>query len=366
MARKAGRLANINPAFWRGKKILLTGHTGFKGSWLGAWLTQLGAKVTGLSLAPSSEPNHFSLLKSDYVHRVGDIRDLALVQRTMKEAQPELIFHLAAQSLVRESYVDPVATYATNVMGTLNILEAARSTSSLRAALIVTSDKCYENRETLQPYRETDAMGGYDPYSSSKGCAEILTSSMRRSFFAEGGVCQIASARAGNVIGGGDWAENRLIPDIARGYAAKKTILIRNPDSIRPWQHVLDPLHGYLQLAEKLFAGRAEFAKGWNFGPSIESAWPVSAILERARKLMPGTEFKLEKAPEHEAKLLTLDSSQAKRELHWTPVWAIDEALSQTFEWYRAFYEQKSVLTSNQIEKYMKDVECSSRNKIEV
>ena len=345
-------MAGVNPKFWQGKKVFLTGHTGFKGSWMGAWLGRLGARVTGFSLAPETWPSHFALLPKEYESLERDIRDLEAVTIALRRTDPDVVLHMAAQSLVRASYADPVGTYATNVMGTLNVLEAVRHTSSVRVALIVTSDKCYENRETMKPYVESDPIGGHDPYSSSKGCAEVLTSSMRRSFFSES-QCLIASVRAGNVIGGGDWAADRLIPDCVRAWSNREPVRIRNPQAIRPWQHVLDPLSGYLQLAEALYGGKKAFAKGWNFGPTLASAWPVEKIVGAVKARLPAFEFFVEPSGEHEANLLTLDSEQARRELGWSPRWSIETALDKTLEWYAAHQDSGVLLTDRQIREHM-------------
>ncbi len=345
-------MANVSPRFWQGKAVFLTGHTGFKGSWMGAWLTRLGAQVTGFALAPETRPSHFALLPNEYENLEGDIRDLAALSTALRRTKPHVVIHMAAQSLVRASYADPVGTYTTNVIGTLNVLESLRHVPSVRAALVVTSDKCYENRETMKPYVEGDPIGGHDPYSSSKGCAEILTSSMRRSFFS-GSPCLIATVRAGNVIGGGDWATDRLIPDCIRAWTTRDPVRIRNPHAIRPWQHVLDPLSGYLQLAEALYAGRRAFAKGWNFGPNLESAWPVEKVVGAVKQRLPAFNFIVEPSNEHEANLLTLDSGQAQRELGWKPRWPIETALEKTLEWYAAHRESGELLTDKQIREHM-------------
>jgi CDP-glucose 4,6-dehydratase len=347
-------MAGVNPRFWQGKRVFLTGHTGFKGSWMGAWLTRLGAHVTGFSLAPDTTPSHFALLPKQYESLEGDIRDLELLRTALRRTNSDVVLHMAAQSLVRASYADPVGTYATNVMGTLNVLESIRRAPSVRVALIVTSDKCYENRETIKPYVESDPIGGHDPYSSSKGCAEILTSSMRRSFFSDWS-CLIASVRAGNVIGGGDWATDRLIPDCIRAWTKGERARIRNPRAIRPWQHVLDPLSGYLQLTEALFAGRRAFAKGWNFGPTLDLAWPVEKIVGAVKARLPAFDFIVEPSREHEAKLLTLDSRQARRELDWTPRWGTETALEKTLFWYETHRVSGELLTDAQIQEHMND-----------
>jgi CDP-glucose 4,6-dehydratase len=345
-------MAGVSASFWQGKRVFLTGHTGFKGSWMGAWLTRLGAHVTGFSLPPETTPSHFALLPKEYESLEGDIRDFDALKSAMRRTNPDIVLHMAAQSLVRASYADPVGTYATNVMGTLHVLESIRQAPSMRAALIVTSDKCYENRETMRPYVESDPIGGHDPYSSSKGCAEILTSSMRRSFFSDS-PCLIASVRAGNVIGGGDWATDRLIPDCIRAWSRRVQVRIRNPQAIRPWQHVLDPLSGYLQLTEALFAGRSAFAKGWNFGPALDSALPVEKIVGAVKARLPAFDFIVEPSKEHEAKLLTLDSGQARRELGWRPRWGIETALEKTLDWYATHHDSGELLTDKQVQEYM-------------
>lgn len=325
---------------------------------MGAWLTRLGASVTGFSLAPETDPSHFSLLPKEYESLEGDIRDLETLSAALHRARPHVVIHMAAQSLVRASYADPVGTYAINVIGTLNLLESIRHVPSVRVALVVTSDKCYENRETMTPYVETDPVGGHDPYSSSKACAEILTSSVRRSFFSDS-PCLIATARAGNVIGGGDWATDRLIPDCIRAWTRRDLVRIRNPRAIRPWQHVLDPLSGYLQLAEALFAGRRAFAKGWNFGPPLESAWPVEKIVDALKARLPRFNFIVELSKEHEASLLTLDSGQAQCELGWKPRWEIETALDKTLTWYATYRDSGELLTGRQIEEHMTDCAVS-------
>ena len=326
--------------FWRGRRVFVTGHTGFKGAWLCLWLTELGAEVTGYALAPPTDPSLFVVagVERRLRHILGDVRDGAALAAAVAEARPEIVLHLAAQSLVRESYVDPVGTYATNVMGTINLLEAVRRVDAVRAAICVTSDKCYENRETDRPYREDDAMGGFDPYSSSKGCSELVTAAYRRSFFGEGGAA-IASARAGNVIGGGDWAKDRLIPDLLAGFAAGARPVIRFPGAVRPWQHVLEPLSGYMRLAEVLCRGDGTAAEGWNFGPDEVDARPVGWIADRLAALWgDGAAWDLTGEPQpHEAKVLKLDCAKARARLEWTPRWNLDEALRRTVDWRRAF-----------------------------
>ena len=335
----------IDESFWRGKRVFLTGHTGFKGSWLAIWLQELGAEVTGYSLAPTTHPSLFDVadVATGMVSVVGDIRDLPHLTQAMRASRPEIVLHLAAQPIVRRSYVDPVETYSTNVMGLVNLFEAIRTVGGVRACVNVTSDKCYENREWSYGYREIDAMGGYDPYSSSKGCAELVTSAYRRSFFSERGqpsFVALASGRAGNVIGGGDWAPDRLIPDILRAIEEKRPVLIRNPMAVRPWQHVLEPLSGYLMLAERLMSERAEdYAQGWNFGPASDDTRPVEWIVERMiDQWGDGASWRRDTASgPHEAHFLSLDCLKAHRELGWRPVWNIGEAIEKIIEWHRSF-----------------------------
>jgi CDP-glucose 4,6-dehydratase len=332
--------ALVNADFWRGRKVLITGHTGFKGGWLALWLGSLGAKVHGFSLAPPTEPNFFTAAQVAAglaSHTIGDIRDLAQLTDTLHSAAPELVLHLAAQPLVRASYVDPVQTYGTNVLGTVHVLEAVRKCSSVRAVVNVTTDKCYENREWEWPYRESDPMGGHDPYSSSKACAELVTSAYRRSFLAESGVA-IASARAGNVIGGGDWALDRLLPDFFRAAQAHGPMQVRHPEAIRPWQHVLEPLCGYLLLAEQLLEKGQAVAEAWNFGPDEEDARSVDWLLSRLVALMPGTSWQQVGAEQvHEAGTLKLDSRKARARLKWTPRWTLAHALEKSVEWHQAW-----------------------------
>ena len=337
-------IVGLNRAFWRGRRVLVTGHTGFKGSWLSLWLQALGAEVTGLALAPPSEPSMFETARValDMASRLVNIRDAQAVQAAVQAADPEVILHLAAQSLVRPSYADPVATYATNVMGTAHLLQAARSLRHLKAVLVVTSDKCYENREWLWGYRENEALGGYDPYSSSKGCAELVTAAFRNSFFpvarhADHGVA-VASARAGNVVGGGDWATDRLIPDCIRAIEAGLPIRIRSPHAVRPWQHVLEPLTGYLMLAERLYIEGPSFAEAWNFGPADEDARPVQWVVEEVvRGWGDGVRWEVDAShTPHEAGLLRLDSSKARARLGWHPRWPLAVGLQKIGAWHRA------------------------------
>lgn len=331
--------------FWAGKRVLVTGHTGFKGGWLCLWLEHLGACVQGYALEPSTDPCLFvcARVAEGMTSRIADVRDLDAVCRTLQDFQPEIVIHMAAQPLVRLSYSEPVATYATNVMGTVHVLEAVRRISCAAVVINVTSDKCYENRETLQAYREDDPMGGFDPYSSSKGCAELVTNAYRHSYFGqkdpEKSVPALASVRAGNVIGGGDWAVDRVVPDLVRAACQAQPAVIRNPRAIRPWQHVLEPLHGYLLLAEKLWDGKAAFAEGWNFGPADMESHPVGWVADRFAEFWgDGASWRSGEAPGqvHEAHYLRLDSGKAHSRLDWLPRWGIESGLRNTVAWYQA------------------------------
>ena len=331
----------MNSEFWRGKSVLLTGHTGFKGSWMSLWLQSMGAQVTGYALNPPTEPSLFEAARvaEGMTSIIGDIRDLEKLQAVFAEHQPEIVFHMAAQPLVRYSYSAPVETYSTNVMGTVNLLEAVRHTGSVKSVVNITTDKCYENREWEWAYRENEPMGGFDPYSSSKGCAELVSAAYRSSFFntanySKHGVA-LATVRAGNVIGGGDWAEDRLIPDILRAFEQGKVVNIRNPNSIRPWQHVLEPLRGYLTLAEQLYNHGPRFAEGWNFGPNDEDARPVGWIVEKMVKLWGnGASWQNDSGEHpHEANYLKLDISKARKHLAWHPALRLDDALQFIVDW---------------------------------
>ena len=355
--------------FFHGKKVLITGHTGFKGSWLSLWLQSLGAEVIGYALAPPTIPSLFEEAKvgQGMTSVIGDIRDLQHLRSVFAEHQPEIVIHMAAQPLVRYSYIEPVETYSTNVMGTVNLLEAVRATPSVKAVVNVTTDKCYENREWAWGYRENEAMGGYDPYSSSKGCAELVTAAYRNSFFQPSTInhqplTAIASARAGNVIGGGDWAEDRLIPDIMRAIGEGRPVHIRNPHAIRPWQHVLVPLAGYLLLAQKLYEEGAAYAEGWNFGPNDEDAKPVQWIVERLTQSWgEGASWVLDAGDHpHEAHYLKLDCSKAKGRLDWHPRWHLDEALDRIVSWNKQWLAGYDVrkLTLQQIVDYQAQNAC--------
>ncbi|MCE1229465.1 MAG: CDP-glucose 4,6-dehydratase [Firmicutes bacterium] len=352
----------MNPDFWRGKRVLVTGHTGFKGSWLCLWLESLGAQVVGYALAPPTTPSLFDVAQvgQGLESHIGDVRDLEHLAQVVAAARPEIVFHLAAQPLVRYSYQEPVETYSVNVMGTVHLLEAVRRASGVKAVVAITTDKCYENREWAWGYRESDPMGGHDPYSSSKGCAELAIAGYRRSFFASekeasSGVA-VASARAGNVIGGGDWASDRLIPDMIRAFSAGQPVVIRNPHATRPWQHVLEPLRGYLMLAERLWEDGQPYAEGWNFGPSDEDVQPVGWIVQRLTDLWgEGAHWRLDQGRHpHEATFLKLDCSKAKAHLHWHPRWDLPTALERIVAWHKAFQrgEAMRAFTLQQISDY--------------
>lgn len=333
----------MNHEFWCGKRVFLTGHTGFKGSWLVLWLAHMGAEVHGYALAPPTKPNLFTVanLKERLVRStIADIRDAAALMQAMQAACPDIVLHLAAQPLVRYSYAAPVETYAVNVMGTINLLEAVRQTPSIKAVVNVTTDKCYENREWVWPYRENEAMGGFDPYSCSKACSELVTAAYRHSFLSAAGI-HVASARAGNVIGGGDWADDRLIPDFLRALDAGQPLIIRSPLATRPWQHVLEPLSGYLMLAESLFAKGQSFAEAWNFGPEDSDARSVQWIVEYLCGQVPNASWQCDASLQpHEANMLKLDSSKAKVYLGWRPRWNLRTALGVTLAWHEAWKEK--------------------------
>jgi|TARA_B110000259_G_C14029335_1_gene406060 CDP-glucose 4,6-dehydratase len=336
----------INYNFWRGRSVFLTGHTGFKGGWLALWLTEMGAKVYGYSLDATTSPNFFKIVNlKDKIENstVGDIRNLSDLVKSIKEAKPSIIFHMAAQSLVRKSYDDPIDTYTTNVIGTVNVLEAVRKVDTVQAIVNITTDKCYENQEWSWPYRESDRLGGYDPYSSSKACSELATAAYRNSFLKRTEI-KVATARAGNVIGGGDWAADRLLPDFFRSINNNEVLNVRSPHAVRPWQHVLDPLSGYLKLAEKLITNGNNFAESWNFGPDESGAKTVMWILNRISKKFANAKWIIEKQEEkHEATLLKLDISKAKSKLGWTPKWNVENAIDNTVEWHIAFQENEKI-----------------------
>jgi CDP-glucose 4,6-dehydratase len=339
---------------YQNRRVLVTGHTGFKGTWLTAWLAQMGASVTGIALPPETTPSHFSLLKPPVDHHALDIRDAAAVAEAVRRAAPEIVFHLAAQPLVRRSYRDPVETWATNVMGTAHVLEACRHAPSVRAIVVVTTDKCYENNEWVWGYRENDRLGGHDPYSASKAGVELVAASFRSSYFSTAAAPLLATARAGNVIGGGDWSEDRLIPDLARAVAEKKPLVIRSPKATRPWQHVLEPLSGYLLLGQKLWEQDAAAATAWNFGPDDAGNQSVETVLDKIKIVWPAFDWQLDENPQpHEAQLLHLDSTLAHRKLKWSPVWGLDSCLSATAGWYRAYLEENKVQTAQQLQDYI-------------
>lgn len=364
MAIRQGAVEGVemNTVFWRGKKVFLTGHTGFKGSWLSLWLQRLGVEVTGYALQPPTNPSLFEVanVAQGMKSVIGDIRDGAALAKAMLEVMPDIVIHMAAQPLVRRSYVDPVETYSTNVMGTVHLLQALRQTPSVRAVVNVTSDKCYENKEWVWGYRESEPMGGFDPYSNSKGCAELVTMAYRNSFFhpAKYGEHRVAlsSARAGNVVGGGDWAEDRLIPDILRAINENRPVVIRSPHAIRPWQHVLEPLSGYLMLAEKLYEQGVDYAEGWNFGPNDEDAKPVQWIVDHlTRQWGTGASWRLDQGDHpHEAHYLKLDCSKAKMRLDWHPRWNLAHTLEMIVAWQRAWLAKQDMrsFTLRQIEQY--------------
>ncbi len=346
----------MNPNFWHGKRVFMTGHTGFKGSWLSLWLQRFGADVVGYALPPPTEPSLFELanVATGMTSLVGDVRDFERLKRALVEHRPEIVLHLAAQSVVRTSYDDPRETYETNVMGTVNLLEAIRLSRGVRSVVNVTTDKCYENREWVWGYREDEPMGGRDPYSNSKGCSELVTSAFRSSFFAperhaDHGVA-LASARAGNVVGGGDWTRDQLVPDVLRAFSKREPVRLRSPGAVRPWQFVLEPLSGYLSVAERLFQDGPAFASGWNFGPADEDARPVQWIVEAlAAQWGAGASWQMDANPHpHEAHFLKLDSSKARKELSWAPRLRLAEALEWVVEWHRAYASGADVRTQTE------------------
>ena len=354
---------HVDPSFWKGKKVFLTGHTGFKGAWAALWLQQMGAVVKGFALNPPTSPSLFeqASVAAGMESEIGDIRDGEAIARSMKAFNPDILIHMAAQALVRLSYREPVETYATNVMGTVHVFEAARQCPSLKAIVNITTDKCYENREWEWGYRENEAMGGHDPYSNSKGCAELVTSAYQRSFFNTPGTANLASVRAGNVIGGGDWAQDRLVPDLLKAFENQQAVIIRNPDATRPWQHVLEPLSGYFVLAQKLYADNGkQFAQGWNFGPHEDDAKPVQWIVEKMAGLWGnGASWQLDAGSHpHEANYLKLDISKVKHQLGWQPAWRLGTALEKIIAWHQGWLKGTSGATAQalclqQIKEYM-------------
>lgn len=352
----------MTPSFWRGRKVFLTGHTGFKGGWMSLWMQSLGANLKGFSLEPPTSPSLFEIASiSDGMNSdIGDVRDLARLTHSLQTFQPEIVFHMAAQPLVRYSYKNPVETYATNLMGTVHLLEAVRQTPSVKAVVIITTDKCYENREWAWGYRENEPMGGFDPYSNSKGCAELATAAYRSSFFnpenfSHHGVA-IATVRAGNVIGGGDWAGDRLIPDILMAIEKGSPVTIRNPNAIRPWQHVLEPISGYMQLAERMISDGPTYSEAWNFGPNDNDARPVSWIVDRMVNIWGnGASWQIDNSEQpHEATYLKLDISKAKTKLQWQPRINLDQALEWIIDWHKAYLDGRSMqdVTKQQIMQY--------------
>ena len=351
----------IDTSFWQGRKVFLTGHTGFKGSWMSLWLKQLGAEVTGYALSAPTSPSLFhdaDVEQSLKGHIQGDINDLNLLTKSMQLFQPEIVIHMAAQSLVRDSYINPVNTYKTNVIGTVNLFESIRKTSSVKVILNITTDKCYENKEWPWGYRENDHMGGHDPYSSSKACSELVSSAYRRSFFQESGIA-LATARAGNVIGGGDWAVDRIVPDAMRAFMSSKSLLVRNPKAVRPWQHVLEPLSGYLLLCQKLLNNPKDYANAWNFGPTDKDTQPVSFLADIMMHSW-GNSAKWhedDSSHPHEAFYLKLDCSKVRTVLKFEPIWGLERALDETVKWYKAWHNQEDIneFTLRQIELYQRE-----------
>lgn len=347
----------VKRSFWKDRAIFLTGHTGFKGGWLALWLTHLGAKVHGFSLAAPTSPSFY--VETNLEDRIesstmGDIRDLSELTKALRAAEPSLVFHMAAQALVKRSYEEPVDTFATNLLGTVNTFEAVRCVDTVEAIINVTTDKCYENTGRAQPYTETDRLGGYDPYSTSKACAELAAAAYRSSFLADAGI-YLATVRAGNVIGGGDWAKDRLIPDFLRAYDAHQALPIRSPGAVRPWQHVLEPLSGYLMLGESLFSEGEDYAEAWNFGPKESDAKTVAWLVDHLCQRLPTAKWHADESQQpHEAKLLKLDSSKARVKLGWRPRWSVEIALAKTLEWHQAWRSGRcmSELSLQQIEAY--------------
>lgn len=347
---------------YKDKTVLVTGHTGFKGSWLCYWLEKLGAKVIGYSFDIPTTPSHFQLLKLDHVSIAGDVRDQNTLDEVFKKYEPDIVFHLAAQALVRVSYEDPISTYETNVMGTLKVFEACKK-ANVKAIVNITSDKAYENQETEVPYKETDPLGGYDPYSSSKGCAELLTASYRNSYFNIAKYKSthntlLASCRSGNVIGGGDWAKDRLMTDIMLAVSKNKKVHIRNPYSTRPWQHVLEPLSGYLQIGQKLLEEKAEFAEAWNFGPTEDAILTVEEVVKKVKKYWEKLDYEIDQKSDqpHEAQLLQLDCSKAETILKWKSVWDSERTFEKTVKWYKTYYENdKSIVTLEDLVSYVSE-----------
>lgn len=339
---------------YRGSRVLVTGHTGFKGSWLAVWLNDLGARLCGISLDPETEPNHWELLNLPIEDHRLDIRELENVKRVVESFRPEIVFHLAAQPLVRRSYRDPIENWSTNVMGTAHVLEACRQVDSVRTIVVITTDKVYANQERNIAYRESDRLGGHDPYSASKAACELLIDSYRNAFFNQESAPLLASARAGNVIGGGDWSEDRLLPDLVRSVSQQQPLVIRSPNATRPWQHVLECLAGYLLLGQRLLEKRSELATAWNFGPGAEDNRTVETVLTMLQAHWPELKWEQSQSPQpHEATLLHLDHARAQEVLNWQPVWSLDRALQETADWYRQFHEKADILTGSQLNSYV-------------
>jgi len=351
----------MNPGFWQGKSVLITGHTGFKGSWMSLWLQDLGAKLSGYALNPPTKPCLYELadIDANMTSMISDVRDLSALEACVNQIKPEIVFHLAAQPLVRYSYEQPVETYATNVMGTVNLLDVVRRIPSVRVVVVITSDKCYDNKESMQAYREEDPMGGYDPYSNSKGCAELVVSAYRNSYFNPADAdnkLALASVRAGNVIGGGDWAADRLMTDVMTAFVENQPVKIRNPNAVRPWQHVLEPLNGYLMLAERLWNEGGRWAEAWNFGPNYADTVTVADIMERLAHFWGETaHYNIDDGNHpHEAGLLRLDSTKVRSRLGWEPLMTLDDALEWVVEWYQAYQrgEDMRQLSLEQIHRF--------------
>lgn len=352
---------------YKGKKVLITGHTGFKGSWLSLWLFKLGAEVIGYSIDIPTNPSHFELLNLKITSIIGDVLNKEKLLNTIQKHQPDIVFHLAAQPLVRESYINPVKTFETNIMGTVNLLESCRKTGQVKVIINITSDKCYQNKEWTRGYKEHDPMGGNDPYSASKGGAELVANSYRNSFFnvkefGKSHSTLLADVRSGNVIGGGDWAKDRLIPDIVKATANDEITVIRNPQSTRPWQHVLEPLSGYLLLGWKLLERKKEFADNWNFGPDDDSSLTVNEVIERAKKHWDKIKYKIKESSDnfHEANLLKLDSSKARTQLKWKNIWDSHKAIEKTITWYKNYYKNAKILSEKDLDNYINDAKQAS------
>lgn len=353
---------NLFSNIYKGKKVLITGHTGFKGAWLAFWLEKLGAEVFGISDKITTDPSHFELLRINMQSFMIDIRNKAMLAQKILEIEPDIIFHLAAQPLVRYSYKEPVETFETNVMGTVNIFNVCRSLKNIKGIVNVTSDKCYENFEDDRAYNEQDRMGGFDPYSASKGAAELVVSSFRNSFFypKDFGIKHhfiLATARAGNVIGGGDWSEDRLIPDLVKNYKNGKVTTIRSPFSTRPWQHVLEPLSGYLMLGQKVLEGDVSVSDGWNFGPENNETLTVKEVLEASGKVWDDLKFDFPVLTDqpHEASLLRLDCTKANQKLEWYPVWEMEKSIEKTILWYKKYYLHQEIITGDDLSDYIQD-----------